>query len=129
MFSTQIKLILISIVLVLIVGCSPLPKEETLLEYLDLCVNAYNNLSTNYNKSFDVIENLIIINHNQFCLNKSFNYMNCKPVCDERIEWLEDVADIYGDTWRESDCGMEISKAQRETGMDNIDTWRKEFKR
>ncbi len=42
----------------------------------------------------------------------------------EEIEWLEDVADIYRDTWRESDCGFEIEKIQREYGIIPFDDWK-----
>jgi len=30
------------------------------------------------------------------------------------VEFLEEEADIYGDTWRESDCGIIISQEQEE---------------
>ncbi len=33
---------------------------------------------------------------------------------DSYIEYLECEADIYGDTWRESDCGLQISREQAE---------------
>ena len=33
---------------------------------------------------------------------------------DSYIEFLECEADIYGDTWRESDCGLQISREQEE---------------
>lgn len=40
-------------------------------------------LSSEREKSFDIIEGLITINHNEFCLNRTFNYKNCKPICEE----------------------------------------------
>ena len=41
----------------------------------------------------------------------------CDPMIAEKdsyIKFLECEADIYGDTWRESDCGVQISREQEE---------------
>ncbi|KKL83088.1 hypothetical protein LCGC14_1978260 [marine sediment metagenome] len=43
----------------------------------------------------------------------------------EQIEWLEDVADISGDTWREGDCGIEIWRQQEEEGIVPFEVWKK----
>ena len=43
-----------------------------------------------------------------------------------QIKWLKELADIYGDTWRESDCGIEISRQQREEGIFPFEAWKRE---
>ena len=37
----------------------------------------------------------------------------------EYVEWLEKEADTWGDTWRESDCGIQISEENDWWDIDN----------
>ncbi len=73
-----------------------------------------------------------LIRPQESCLDELFE--TCDKICqpqikdlEERIEWLEDVADIYGDTWREGDCGTEIWRQQEEAGIVPFEVWKNEW--